>query len=113
VLATSVTPGASAAAAWTAQLLGAAWLGLGTLNWLSRRVMLGGIYGRPIVAANQVMYFVGSMTLVREVVRGGSPPALVLLAVPVWLLAAAYTWLLFRGPTAGDLAEARAAGGPG
>lgn len=37
------------------QLLAAAWLAVATLNWLSRSTVLGGIYGRAMVATNAVL----------------------------------------------------------
>ena len=82
---------------WLGQLLGAAWLGLAALNWINRRLILGGVFGRPIVLANAIHYFVSAMVLVRAVTR--QPEASVeLMAVPAITLAVAYGALLFRGP---------------
>ena len=47
------------------QVLGAALLGIATMNWIARGAALGGIYGRPIVMANQMHATVGAVVLLR------------------------------------------------
>jgi hypothetical protein len=89
---------APAEAAWLGQLLGAAWLGVGTLNWLQRSAVLGGIYGRPVVFANLVLYFVSALSLLRAALGGAAAPELWVAFVPAAVLAGAYATLLLRGP---------------
>jgi hypothetical protein len=78
------------------QILGATFLGLGLLNWVSRRSSVGGIYGRPLVVANLAHYCCGSFVLFGALANG-------LALVPVFVtvayacLALAFGWLLF-GP---------------
>ena len=55
-----------------AQLLGAALLGFGAMNWVARGAALGGIYGRAVVAGNQTHLTVGALLLVK---RGLEPGA--------------------------------------
>jgi hypothetical protein len=98
VLLPLLVPGFPAAGAWLGQLLGAAWLGVAALNWLHRGTLLGGIYGRPVVLANLVLYFVGALSLLRALAEPGVPRALWGLAVPLALLAVVYGVLLLRGP---------------
>ena len=82
---------------WLGQLLGAAWLGLAALNWINRRLILGGVFGRPIVLANAVHYFISAMVLIRAAIH--QPQASVeLMAIATITLAVAYGALLFRGP---------------
>jgi len=84
-------------ALWLGQLLGAAWLGLAALNWINRRLILGGVFGRPIVLANAVPYFISAMVLIRAAIH--QPQASVeLMAIATITLAVAYGALLFRGP---------------
>lgn len=89
--------GVQAEAAWIGQILGAAWLGIAALNWLSRGSVLGGIYGRPIVMANAVTYFITTTVLLRAPFTG----ALIAAAVP-GIFALLYGLLLFRGPFSAD-----------
>jgi hypothetical protein len=84
-------------AAWVGQLLGAAWLGFGALNWVQRRAILGGVYGRPVVLSNLFHYFIGAMVLIKAG-QSGAAVAVWLLAIPFAVLSVAYGALLFRGP---------------
>ena len=93
----ALAPAFPASALWLGQLLGATWLGVAALNWLQRSAILGGIYGRPVVFANLVLYFVSALSLLR-VILGGGPAALWLMLVPMAAFAVAYGALLLRGP---------------
>jgi hypothetical protein len=95
-------PAFPAAGAWLGQLLAAAWLAVAALNWLTRSSLLGGIYGRPVVLTNAVLYLVGAMVLLKIVTRPNASAAIGLLAVPFVLFAAVYVWLLFGGPLERD-----------
>lgn len=92
-----LVPGVRAEAAWIGQVLGAAWLGLAALNWMSRGSVLGGIYGRPIVMANAVMYFITTTVLMKAPLDG--PP---FAAIVPGVFAVLYGSLLFRGPYSPD-----------
>jgi hypothetical protein len=92
----ALAPGVPPTAAWIGQLLGAAWLGVAALNWLQRATLLGGIYGRPVVFANLILYFVSALSALRALPRGGPGPWLV--AGPATILAIVYGALLLRGP---------------
>jgi hypothetical protein len=102
-----LVPGFPAAGTWLGQLIGAAWLGVATLNWLNRSLLLGGIYGRPIVATNALLYFVTAMVLVKAVHPSESPVGMWILVLPAVVLAALYSWLLYRGPFEHDLQASR------
>jgi len=91
------------AAFWLGQLLGAAWLGVAALNWLNRSTLLGGIYGRPVVAANMALYLVSALVLFRAAGQAGFSSALWPLGAAAAVLAIAYAVLLFRGPLRRDL----------
>ena len=54
-------------------LLGAAFLGFASMNWIARHHILGGIYGRSVIAANQTHLVIGAITLVKYgFTRGGT-----------------------------------------
>lgn len=84
--------------AWLGQLLGAACLGFAALNWLQRNAVIGGIYGRPVVFANLVFYFVSATSLLRLAVDTRRPIAVWWIAIVLVLLAVVYAILLLRGP---------------
>jgi hypothetical protein len=96
---TAVVLGAPAVATPFLQVLGGAYLGYAVLDWLTRNSLLGGIYGRPVVAANQLHFTVGALTLGKYAVTVPSA-----LSLAFWLLAGFYVlgavffnWLAF-GP---------------
>lgn len=97
ILLPALVPGFPPAGAWLGQLVAAAWLGVAALNWLQRSALLGGIYGRPVVFTNLVLYFVGALSVLRALL-GGAPAALWLVVVPMAAFGAAYGALLLRGP---------------
>jgi hypothetical protein len=94
----ALVPAFPAEASWIGQLLAAAWLGVAALNWLQRRVVLGGIHGRPVVFANLVLYFVSALSLSRTLGTGGTPALLWVVVAAMGVLAITYAALLFRGP---------------
>jgi hypothetical protein len=98
VIVPALIPGFPPEAAWLGQLLAAAWLGLAALNWLQRHALLGGIYGRAVVAANSALYLVSALSLVRALFDGTAPRAAWIICAPALVLAAAYCALLLRGP---------------
>lgn len=94
----TLVPGFPASAAWLGQLVAAGWLGIAALNWLQRRALLGGIYGRPTVLANATLYLVSALSVARALADGAAPRALWAVLVPTALLAVAYGALMLRGP---------------
>jgi hypothetical protein len=89
-------------ALWLGQLLGAAWLGVATLNWASRATILGGIYGRPIVLANVAIYCIGALVMLGAARRAELPGAVWTVVALAVVLAVAYGLLLWRGPLPKD-----------
>jgi hypothetical protein len=87
-----------AGGAWIGQLIAGSWLGVAALNWLTRGSRLGGIYGRPVVLANTVLYFVSAIALLKVAVLPHPGAAVVIAAVVFAIFAALYGWLMFRGP---------------
>ena len=96
-------PGYPETGLWLGQLLGAAWLALAALNWLSRTSLLGGIYGRAVVMPNAAFYFIATMVLIKAVSAPSMPVWLWIVVIPTALMAVVYSWLLFRGPMARDI----------
>ncbi len=96
-------PGFPESGIWVGQLLGAAWLGFAALNWYSRTQLLGGIYGRPIVFANFVHWFVAASALFSPARGPEASTTLTAVAIVVTLLAGGYGALVFKGPFQTDL----------
>ena len=95
VLLPRLIPGFPVASSWLGQLIAAAWLSVALYNWNSRETVLGGIYGRPSVNLNLVLYVVSAIALLK--VRDATL-AVRVIAVPFALMAVVYGVLLVRGP---------------
>jgi hypothetical protein len=72
------------------QLLGAALLGCGAMNWIARGSALGGIYGRAVVAGNQTHLTIGALLLVKRGVDVGDPHPAVWVLTGLYVLGAAF-----------------------
>ena len=72
------------------QVLGAAYLGFGMMNWMAREVLIGGIYSRPLAMGNMVHFMVGGLALVKG---GLIVVALVYATFAVW-----FGFVMFRHP---------------
>jgi hypothetical protein len=83
-----------AVASLSAQLYGAAVMGLGATNWIARRSLLGGIYGRALVTGNFIHAGAATLVLLRPTIASGSPRLWIAFAVAL-LLAIGFGWLLF------------------
>lgn len=97
-----VLPGATAGVAVLGQLIAGGWLAMAWLNWNQRRLIVGGIYARPTVLANFMLYLVSASSLVHRLMAGGAPALLVALALLFGVLTLVYTMLLLRGPFGSD-----------
>lgn len=81
------------------QLLGAALVGFAMLNWTAKGAPAGGIYGRPIVAANLVHFTVAGIALAKLAAVGELAAAGIALTVVYVLFALGFGMAMFgRGP---------------
>lgn len=78
-------------------ILGAALLGFGSMNWIARHHVLGGIYGRSVVVANQTHLVIGALILVKHLFEHGGSTALWILTLFYVAGAALFTVLLTGG----------------
>jgi hypothetical protein len=79
------------------QLLGAALIGFGFVNWTAKGSLVGGIYNRPIVLGNLVHFASGALTMARLVPGRASVPLVAIAAVYV-LFAVTFAVALFGDP---------------
>ncbi|MBP1472776.1 hypothetical protein J7I44_00555 [Frateuria sp. MAH-13] len=95
-------PGTPASLTVLGQLTSAGWLAMAWLNWNQRRMLVGGIYGRPTVLANFMLYLVSASSLRHPAMAGGASPVLLSVAVLFGALTLVYGALLLRGPFGAD-----------
>lgn len=72
------------------QLGGAAFLGFGLLNYSGRGLLLGGIYGKPILAGNWIFHLVAAFTLIRSLFDLGFQAKLIISALIYLIFAAGF-----------------------
>lgn len=85
------------AAVLAVQLLGAAWLALAMLDWMSRGTTIGGIYGRPLVVTNLTCFAISTIVVAKLVLQAPDAMLAIMLcafAVP----AVGFGWALFNPP---------------
>jgi hypothetical protein len=99
-----LVPGTTAGATVLGQLVAAGWLAIAWLDWSQRRMLIGGIYGRPMVLANLALYLVSAFSVAHPAMAHGAPPVLRLLTLLFGVLALVYAALLLRGPFGADAA---------
>jgi hypothetical protein len=80
------------------QAYGASLLGFAMLNWMSRRMTLGGIYGRPLVVGNLLHFGAGGIGAVKLLRAYPEAAKLWPLAVVYVVFAVACGILMLRSP---------------
>jgi hypothetical protein len=80
------------------QLLGAAWLAMAALNWNHRAQMLGGIYSRPMVFANALMFTISALGVLSAATAPGASPWLWAIVIPCAVFAVVFFAMMLRGP---------------
>ncbi len=88
-------PGLTPAASWLGQLIAAGWLSIALFNWNGRNTILGGIYGRPAVNLNLMLYLVSALALFKA---NGRSPAVLVMGALFGVMAIVYGVALLRGP---------------
>lgn len=78
------------------QVLAGGLLGLGVLDWMSRR-SVEGIYGRPIGLGNMLFFVVSAFGLMRGAADGVLPSVTWSLGAVTGVLALGFGWLVFVG----------------
>jgi hypothetical protein len=79
------------------QLLGATLLAQAAMNHIARGSMLGGIYGRAIVTADQVHFTIGAIALGKHAWRAPVEPVVLALTAAYVGAAIFFNLMLFRG----------------
>lgn len=87
---------------WTLQLLGAALLGLGWMNYLNKTAVMGGIYGRPLVLQNLMFAFPSFIFSVKSWMAHPDLTLFIVSSIIFGLAAAVFTMRFWgKGPAAG------------
>lgn len=77
------------------QLFGSCLLAVGTMNWMGRGGIYGGIYGRPMAFANFFLAMLCSLGLGQATAHAGGPPGAWALTAVFALDLIAFAWIVF------------------
>lgn len=81
------------------QVLGAAYLGFGMLNWMTKSSIIGGVYNKPIAMANFLHFVVAALALIKGVTAISEVPMAVwAITVAYVIFAASFGLIMFRHP---------------
>lgn len=98
----TLIPGFTSGNAWVGQLAASGWIAVAMLNWISLNTVIGGIFGRPLVLTNLTVYVVTATTLSKAAASTAFPAAMLGASAVAAGMAAAYGWLMMRGPLQAD-----------
>lgn len=93
-LAGSTTPGGEL----LVQCMGALFMGLAGIDWMSRGSLIGGIYGRPVAIGNLMHFLVAGIALFKAASTLPHSPVAWAVAVVYGLLAAGFAYIIFGDP---------------
>jgi hypothetical protein len=79
------------------QLLGALYFGFAMLNWLAKETLLGGIYGRPIVAGNVTHFVIGALALLK-VLSQNHEIVILIAAILYAVFGVLFSMVMYRNP---------------
>ena len=81
-----------------AQLCGALYCGFALMNWMAKGVLLGGIYGRPLVIGNLAHFTMGAFLLLKQIIAPGDGPVLWALFAAYALFAVSFGYVMMTHP---------------
>lgn len=81
------------------QILGGLLFGFAVTNWMSRNVLMGGIYGRALGMGNLSQFLIAAMALLKWNFRNGFPSALlVVILIGYFIFLILYLLIFFTSP---------------
>ena|SRR5258705_4454594 len=86
------------------QILGALYFGFGMLNWMSKASIIGGIYNKPVVAANLAHFMIAALALIKGILSNAGLSVLILIITLIYtVFAISFVILFFRHPASKNL----------
>lgn len=79
-------------------IIAALYFGFATVNWHSKNLTIGGIYGRPLLLGNIGHTTIGAISLFK--IAFDTPSLLVIIIAVIYtIFLVAFTWLMYTDPT--------------
>jgi hypothetical protein len=80
------------------QILGALWMGFAMINWMCREILIGGIYGRPVLVGNVMHFVVGGLALIKGAFFSSNEWIIWLVSLTYGIFALCFSLLIFTHP---------------
>jgi hypothetical protein len=77
------------------QILGSLYFGFGMLNWMSKTSIIGGIYNKPVVAANLAHFMIAALVLIKGILSNTGLSVLILIITLIYTVFAISFMILF------------------
>ena len=84
------------------QILGAAYMGFGFLNWMGKGNIIGGIYNRPVAVGNMIHFSLVAITLIKLAFAQEASGPIIPLAIVYSLFAFGFIHILRKHPKAAN-----------
>jgi len=81
------------------QIIGALYFAFGMLNWMTRTKLIGGVYNRPIAAANFSHFLIAALALIKILISNPESSFAIWIIGSIYsLFAISFGFILFRHP---------------
>jgi hypothetical protein len=80
------------------QVLGATYIALAVLNWMSRNNLVGGIYSRPVALTNLLHFMTAGLAMMKAASRSTLPGIALIVMAAYVVFAISFAVVLFRHP---------------
>ena len=80
------------------QVAGALYIGFAIMNWMSKTVLIGGIYSKPLGMGNFAHFLIGAIALIKAAMHNAFSPYLLLAAIIYSIFALLFGMIVFTSP---------------
>ncbi len=80
------------------QIAGALYLGFALMNWMSKSVLIGGIYAKPLAIGNFFHFMVGAFALIKVIIKNTYNSYILIAVIFYSIFAILFGLLIFTAP---------------
>jgi uncharacterized membrane protein YoaK (UPF0700 family) len=81
------------------KIVGALYFAFGMVNWIAKDMLLGGIYGRPVMIGNLSHFVIGALALLKGVSLQSHPTVIIIITAVYIIYAVLFGSIFFRTPS--------------
>ncbi|MEO6883486.1 MAG: hypothetical protein ABI199_05630 [Bacteroidia bacterium] len=80
------------------QITGALYLGFALINWMAKKILIGGIYSKPLCMGNFLHFMVAALALVKATMDNPTSKYILIATVAYSTFAVLFGFILFTNP---------------